>query len=172
MWDDNGVRELLGTVNSGMSQSINENATAWVEVTDILPEYVEVADIFRVIVCNTIGGVVSCILQSFALLLLQLLIVNLCSTPMSTPYHYDPQHPGSTQQTLRTGPTRPQESHMARTARPTGLSASKVSTSLFHSFLELRPIMRKTLIHIGGWATAFPSNLHSGHWLPGRSSQS
>jgi mannosyltransferase OCH1-like enzyme len=52
MWDDSGVRELLRTVDSGCLQPISDNP----------PAEVEVPDIFRVIVCTTIGGVISGIL--------------------------------------------------------------------------------------------------------------
>ena len=52
MWDDKGARSLLRSVDSSPVPSS-------VEVADILPKKVEVADLFRVVVCNTIGGVVS-----------------------------------------------------------------------------------------------------------------
>lgn len=52
MWDDKGVRSLLRTVDQG-------NLPRSIHVADILPRQVEVADLFRATVCNTIGGVVS-----------------------------------------------------------------------------------------------------------------
>lgn len=52
LWDDKGARSLLRTIDSSPVPSD-------VDVVDVLPKKVEVADLFRVVVCNTIGGVVS-----------------------------------------------------------------------------------------------------------------
>ena len=60
MWNDAGVRELLQNVETGYS-----NAGEKLELADILPKPVELADVFRVVVCNTIGGVVSSDIISF-----------------------------------------------------------------------------------------------------------
>jgi mannosyltransferase OCH1-like enzyme len=53
MWNDDGVREHLGKTELPYTFAGGE-----ILLVDILPKPVEVADIFRVVVCNTIGGVV------------------------------------------------------------------------------------------------------------------
>ena len=65
MWDNTGVRELLRAVDSRYSRSVIGNPPESFELADLLPAPVEMADIFRVIVCNTIGGVVSGLLEFF-----------------------------------------------------------------------------------------------------------
>lgn len=55
MWNDDGVREFLQRVETGYTNSGEK-----LELAQILPKPVELADVFRVAVCNTIGGVVSC----------------------------------------------------------------------------------------------------------------
>lgn len=54
MWNDNGVREFLQKVETGYTNSGEK-----LELAQILPKPVELADVFRVAVCNSIGGVVS-----------------------------------------------------------------------------------------------------------------
>jgi mannosyltransferase OCH1-like enzyme len=48
MWNDEGMMDLM-----------NEADTELLEYFDLLPDFVEKTDVFRVVVCNTIGGVVS-----------------------------------------------------------------------------------------------------------------
>jgi mannosyltransferase OCH1-like enzyme len=48
MWNDEGVMDLM-----------NEGDAELLEYFDMLPSFVEKTDVFRVVVCNTIGGVVS-----------------------------------------------------------------------------------------------------------------
>ena len=53
MWNDDGVRALMQKVETGYTNSGQQ-----LELADLLPKPVELADVFRVVVCNTIGGVV------------------------------------------------------------------------------------------------------------------
>lgn len=54
MWTDNSVKKLIMSVDQGFKYGGER-----VPITDILPKPVEIADVFRMVVCNTIGGVVS-----------------------------------------------------------------------------------------------------------------
>lgn len=48
LWDDEGVADLVQETNQDLFEAV-----------DLLPAPVEKADIFRVLVCNEIGGIVS-----------------------------------------------------------------------------------------------------------------
>lgn len=54
MWTDASVTELIGSVDKGYDYGGKKIA-----LVELLPKPVEIADVFRVVVCNTIGGVVS-----------------------------------------------------------------------------------------------------------------
>jgi len=54
MWTDDSVKKLIMSVDEGFTYGGEK-----VMLVDVLPKPVEIADVFRVVVCNTIGGVVS-----------------------------------------------------------------------------------------------------------------
>jgi mannosyltransferase OCH1-like enzyme len=54
MWTDDSVKKLIMSVDEGFKYRGEK-----VALVDVLPKPVEIADVFRVVVCNKIGGVVS-----------------------------------------------------------------------------------------------------------------